>query len=133
MIPDILASRYASPEITSIWSPEGKVRLEREFWIAVMKAQRKLGVDIPEAAIAAYENVRDKIDLESISQREQKLRHDVKSRIEEFCELAGYEHIHKGLTSRYLTDNVEQLQILRSLRLVRSKAVAVLHHLADWS
>jgi len=133
MIPDILASRYASLEITSIWSPEGKVRLEREFWIAVMKAQRKLGVDIPETAIAAYENVRDKIDLESISQREQKLRHDVKSRIEEFCELAGYEHIHKGLTSRDLTDNVEQLQILRSLRLVRSKAVAVLHQLADWS
>ncbi len=92
-----------------------------------MKAQRKLGVDIPEAAIAAYENVQNKIDLESISQREQKLRHDVKSRIEEFCELAGYEHIHKGLTSRDLTDNVEQLQILRSLRLVRSKAVAVLH------
>ena len=98
-----------------------------------MKGQRKLGVDIPETAIAAYENVRDKIDLESISQREQKLRHDVKSRIEEFCELAGYEHIHKGLTSRDLTDNVEQLQILRSLRLVRSKAVAVLHQLADWS
>jgi len=47
--------------------------------------------------------------------------------------LAGYEHIHKGLTSRDLTDNVEQLQILRSLRLVRSKAVAVLHQLADWS
>lgn len=92
-----------------------------------------MGVDIPETAIAAYENVRDKIDLESISQREQKLRHDVKSRIEEFCELAGYEHIHKGLTSRDLTDNVEQLQILRSLRLVRSKAVAVLHQLADWS
>ncbi|HBD29638.1 MAG TPA: adenylosuccinate lyase, partial [Deltaproteobacteria bacterium] len=46
---------------------------------------------------------------------------------------AGYEHIHKGLTSRDLTDNVEQLQILRSLRLVRSKAVAVLHQLADWS
>lgn len=133
MIPDILASRYASLEITSIWSPEGKVLLEREFWIAVMKGQRKLGVDIPETAIAAYENVRDKIDLESISHREQKLRHDVKSRIEEFCELAGYEHIHKGLTSRDLTDNVEQLQILRSLRLVRSKAVAVLHQLADWS
>ncbi len=47
--------------------------------------------------------------------------------------MAGYEHIHKGLTSRDLTDNVEQLQILRSLRLVRSKAVAVLHQLADWS
>ena len=133
MIPDILASRYASTEISAIWSPEGKVRLEREFWIAVMKAQRNLGVDIPETAIAAYEKVRDRIDLESISQRERKLRHDVKSRLEEFCELAGYEHIHKGLTSRDLTDNVEQLQIFRSLRILRIKAVAVLHHLADRS
>jgi len=54
MIPDILASRYASPEITSIWSPEGKVRLEREFWIAVMKVQRKLGVDIPEVLMSGH-------------------------------------------------------------------------------
>ena len=87
MIPDILASRYASTEISAIWSPEGKVRLEREFWIAVMKAQRNLGVDIPETAIAAYEKVRDRIDLESISQRERKLRHDVKSRLEELPQM----------------------------------------------
>ncbi|MBC8259827.1 MAG: adenylosuccinate lyase [SAR324 cluster bacterium] len=133
MIPDILASRYASKEISEIWSPAGKVRLEREFWIAVMKSQRQLGVDISQTAIADYESVRDQIDLESISAREKKLRHDVKSRIEEFCELAGHEQIHKGLTSRDLTDNVEQLQILRSLRIVRIKAVAVLFQLAKWS
>ena len=133
MIPDILALRYASAEISVIWSPEGKVLLEREFWIAVMKAQRNLGVDIPESAIADYEKVLEQVDLESIAKRERKLRHDVKSRIEEFCELAGHEQIHKGMTSRDLTDNVEQLQILRSLRLVRSKAVAVLHQLAEWS
>ena len=58
MIPDILASRYASSEISEIWSPEGKVHLEREFWIVVMKAQQKLGVDIPESAINSYEKVR---------------------------------------------------------------------------
>ncbi len=133
MIPDILALRYAGAEISVIWSPEGKVLLEREFWIAVMKAQRNLGVDIPESAIADYEKVLEQVDLESIAKRERKLRHDVKSRIEEFCELAGHEQIHKGMTSRDLTDNVEQLQILRSLRLVRSKAVAVLHQLAEWS
>ena len=98
MIPDILASRYASSEISEILSPEGKVLLEREFWIVVMKAQQKLGVDIPESAINSYEKVKSQIDLESISKRERKLRHDVKSRIEEFCDLAGHQHIHKGLT-----------------------------------
>ena len=133
MLPDILASRYVSSEISEIWSPEGKVCLEREFWIVVMKAQQKLGVDIPESAINSYEKVKSQIDLKSISKREKKLRHDVKSRIEEFCELAGYQHIHKGLTSRDLTDNVEQLQILRSLKKIRLKVVAVLHQMASWS
>ena len=86
-----------------------------------MKAQQKLGVDIPESAINSYEKVKSQIDLKSISKREKKLRHDVKSRIDEFCDLAGYQHIHKGLTSRDLTDNVEQLQILRSLKKNSSK------------
>ena len=46
-IPDVLASRYASDAIREIWSEQGRVRLEREFWIAVLKAQKELGVDIP--------------------------------------------------------------------------------------
>ncbi len=130
MIPDILASRYCSKDLYSIWSPEGKILLERKFWIAVMKAQRNLGIDIPQSAIDEYENVMETIDLASIAARERKLRHDVKSRIEEFCDLAGHEHIHKGMTSRDLTDNVEQLQIINSLRLLRIKAVALLKQLS---
>ena len=114
-IPDVLAQRYASTAMCELWSATGKIRLEREFWIAVMKAQQAVGVEISEAAIEAYEQVKDQIDLERIAERERVLRHDVKARIEEFCELAGEQQIHKGLTSRDLTDNVEQLQILRSL------------------
>ncbi|HIL88364.1 MAG TPA: adenylosuccinate lyase, partial [Deltaproteobacteria bacterium] len=132
-IPDILALRYASTAMCAIWSPEGKVRLEREFWIAVMRVQQSLGVAIPEAAIAAYEQVRSQVDLASIAERERILRHDVKARIEEFCALAGHEYVHMGLTSRDLTDNVEQLQVLRSLDLLRTKAVAVLLRMADWA
>ncbi len=132
-IPDILASRYASTAMCVIWSPEGKVRLEREFWIAVMRAQHSLGVAIPEAAIADYEQVRNQVDLASIAERERILRHDVKARIEEFCALAGHEYVHMGLTSRDLTDNVEQLQVLRSLDLLRTKAVAVLLRMSDWA
>ncbi len=131
LIPDVLADRYASEAMTAIWSPAGKVRLERELWIAVMRAQRALGVDIPEEAIAAYERVKDQVDLAGIRQRERKLRHDVKARIEELCDLAGYQHIHKGLTSRDLTENVEQLQVLRSLQLLRVKYAAALLRLAE--
>jgi len=130
-IPNILAERYATADMRQIWSPEGRIIQEREFWVAVMKAQRELGLDIPESAVADYERVKDQVDLVSIDARERRTRHDVKARIEEFCELAGHEHIHKGMTSRDLTENVEQLQILNSLKLVLNRAVAVLTALAD--
>jgi len=123
---NVLAERYASAEIRDIWSPRGKVLLERDFWIAVMKAQRDLGVPIPAEAIRDYERVKDKIDLESITQRERVTLHDVKARIEEFSDLAKRQFIHLGLTSRDLTENVEQLQIFQSLKIVRKKATAAL-------
>lgn len=122
---NVLANRYASDELVRLWSPEYKIVLERQLWIAVMKAQKDQGIDIPDEAIAAYEAHIDEVNLESIAARERVTRHDVKARIEEFNALAGYEHIHKGMTSRDLTENVEQLQIYRSLELMRDKAIAV--------
>lgn len=97
----------------------------------MLKAQRDLGVDVPAEAIAAYENVIDKVDLESIANREKITRHDVKARIEEFNALAGYEQVHKGMTSRDLTENVEQLQVYRSLELIRTKAITVALRIAE--
>ncbi|MEU7813200.1 adenylosuccinate lyase [Pseudonocardia sp. NPDC049154] len=130
MIPNVLAARYASPELVEIWSPEYKIVLERRLWIAVLKAQRDLGVDVPEQAVADYERVVEQVDLASIAERERVTRHDVKARIEEFNALAGHEQVHKGLTSRDLTENVEQLQMRLSLELVRDRTVAVLARLA---
>ncbi|WP_309387026.1 adenylosuccinate lyase [Cerasicoccus frondis] len=125
-VPNILADRYASPAMQDIWSAEGRIILEREFWIAVMKAQRGLGLSIPADTIAAYEKAKHNVNPDSIREREAVTKHDVKARIEEFNDLAGVEHIHKGMTSRDLTENVEQLQIWRSLELVATKATAVL-------
>ncbi|MBN9111919.1 MAG: adenylosuccinate lyase [Pseudonocardia sp.] len=130
MIPNVLASRYASPELVRLWSPEYKIVLERRLWIAVLRAQRDLGVDVPEQAITDYEAVVEQVDLPSIAARERVTRHDVKARIEEFNALAGHEHVHKGLTSRDLTENVEQLQIRLSLELVADRTVAILARLA---
>lgn len=126
MIANVLAERYASSAIQAIWSAEGRIVLEREFWIAVMKAQRKLGLDVPQEAIEAYERVKDQVDTASIMERERITRHDVKARIEEFNELAGHEQVHKGMTSRDLTENVEQLQVFRSLLVLRDRSVAAL-------
>jgi adenylosuccinate lyase len=130
VIPNVLAARYASPELVALWSPEEKVRAERRLWLAVLRAQRDLGVPAPDGVVEAYEAVLDRVDLASIAARERITRHDVKARIEEFNALAGYEHIHKGMTSRDLTENVEQLQIRASLELVRDRVVATLARLA---
>jgi adenylosuccinate lyase len=130
-IPNVLAARYASPEMVDLWSLEGKVVLERRLWIAVLEAQRDLGVDLPDGVVEDHEKVVDQVDLASIDARERITRHDVKARIEEFCALAGHEHVHKGMTSRDLTENVEQLQIRRSLELIRDRCVAALSLLAE--
>ncbi len=129
-IPNVLAGRYASAAMTGIWSPAAKVRLERRLWIAVMRAQAGLGLDIPADAIADYERVIDQVDLDAIAARERVTKHDVKARIEEFNALAGHEHVHVGMTSRDLTENVEQLQVRDALRIVRDRMVAALDRLA---
>jgi len=103
ILPNVLAERYASPAMRAVWSPAGRIRQERDLWIAVMKAQRDLGLEVPEEAIAAYEAVRDQVDLASIDRRERDLLHDVKARIEEFSALSGHERIHLGMASRDLT------------------------------
>ncbi|MDA2977746.1 MAG: adenylosuccinate lyase, partial [Actinomycetota bacterium] len=83
--------------MTEIWSPVNKIKLERSLWIAVMKAQSELGLEISANNIKDYEKVIDKVDLDSIRKREEKTLHDVKARIEEFYALAGHEDIHKGM------------------------------------
>ena len=130
-LPNVLAARYASGPMADIWSPERKVVLERELWVAVMRAQHDLGVDLPLEVIDDHVAVIDKVDLASIEARERVTRHDVKARIEEFSALAGHERIHAGMTSRDLTENVEQLQVRAALALVRDRMVAALARLAE--
>ena len=131
MIPDVLAQRYASPEMAALWAPEHRIAAERRLWLAVLGAQADLGIDVPDGVISDYARVIDDVDLASIAARERVTRHDVKARIEEFNALAGHEHIHKGLTSRDLTENVEQMLVRDSLLLVRDKAIAALVRLSE--
>lgn len=130
-IPNVLSGRYASAAMNDIWSPAAKIVLERRLWLAVMRAQAELGLSIPSAAIADYESVIEQVDLQSIADRERVTKHDVKARIEEFNAVAGHEFIHLGMTSRDLTENVEQLQVRNALLLVQLKVVAALQRLAS--
>ena len=128
-IPNVLATRYASPEMTHIWSAEHKIAMERRLWVEILRGQKDLGLDVPDGVVEDYEKEIDNIDLASIEARERVTRHDVKARIEEFCDLAGHEQIHRAMTSRDVTENIEQAQLRASLELVRDRLVAVLARL----
>ena len=127
----VLADRYASKAMRAIFAPEEKIIAERRLWLAVARAQNKLGHPIADSVIADYEKVLNKVDLASIDAREKITRHDVKARIEEFNALAGHEAIHAGMTSRDLTENIEALQIKNGLEIVHGKVIAVLAQLGE--
>ena len=132
--PNILSERYATPEINEIFSVKGKILAERELWIAVMRAQSELGVLIPGEVIEKYEAAKQEVDLDLIKSLERKTQHDVKARIEAFHKAAQTEpHIHKGMTSRDLTDNVEQMQILRASKIIFGKYISMLRCFVDKS
>ena len=132
MNPNVLSKRYATNEINHIFSELGKVGFERDLWISVLKAQIKLGLDVPEHVLHSYIKARDVIDLDHINEIELRTKHDVKARIEAFTHAAeGHEYIHLGMTSRDLTDNVEQLQIVKASRIILGKYVSVLRHMLD--
>jgi len=134
-IGNVLANRYASVAMRDVWSAESKIISERRLWLAVLSAQNDLGVELggddPALVIKAYQGAVEHVDLASIAEREKITRHDVKARIEEFNSLAGFQHVHKGMTSRDLTENVEQLQIVSSLKIIRGRTVATLVQLAQ--
>ncbi len=130
-IPNVLADRYASKEMVDLFEPVHRVVTERRLWVAVLEAQTDLGVAVDRVVLDDYRRVIDHVDLDAIRERERITKHDVKARLDEFCALAGHEHIHKGLTSRDVTENVEQLLTYQALGLVEERIVGLLSRLAE--
>lgn len=131
IMPNVLATRYATKEMVAIFDPVNKIINERKFWITILKLQQKAGLPITDSDVKAYEKVIEKVDLDSIDKREIKTRHDVKARIEEFNALAGVEKIHIGLTSRDLTENIELIQIKAGLELIEYRVLQTLFLLSE--
>ena len=124
--PNVLADRYAGSALRELWSPRRRVVAERELWVAALEAQTELGVPATGGTAQAYRAVMEQVDLDSIRNRERQTRHDLAARIAEFNELAGRQAIHRGLTSRDITENTEQTLIRRSLLVIRDKTIALL-------
>lgn len=133
--PHPLIDRYASAEMADIFSPRRKSLIWRDLWIALAEAQRDLGVDIPDEALAEMREKRNQVDLARVAELERKLRHDVMAHVHHFGEVApaARPYIHLGATSCFVSDNAGLVQMRDALRLVRRRLRAAMSELAGFA
>lgn len=129
---NILSLRYVGKLMNSLFSEMRKNVAERSFWLSVLRSQKEVGVDIPDVEIEKLKKAKTNVNLGRIKEIEKERRHDIKAKIEAFLEVSGAaEIIHKPLTSRDLTDNVEQSNIKAAAMTIFGKYVSVLRHFLD--
>jgi adenylosuccinate lyase len=130
-----LVERYASREMSAIFSPAFKFRTWRRLWLALAEAEQSLGVEIPDTATAAMRAQLDNIDLGRAAELETRLRHDVMAHVHHFGEVApeAKAFIHLGATSAFVTDNTELLQHRDALLLVRRRLLSCIAALAEFA
>ena len=133
-----LSERYASRAMLELWSPQTRHGLWRQLWLALAEAEQRLGVPIPDDALAQMRRHLDDIDFETVAVYERRFRHDVMAHVHAFGDVAPAAHkfIHLGATSAFVTDNADLIMMRRGLRLLRGRVVRVLRVLAtfarDW-
>jgi adenylosuccinate lyase len=112
----------------ALWGERRRIGLWRRLWFALMEAQRELGVDVPERALAELRSHLDDADLERAAEHEKRLRHDVMAHIHHLGEQApaARPFIHLGATSAYVTDNADLLLMREGLELLLGRLAAVL-------
>ena len=130
-----LIGRYASPEMSRLWSPQRKFSTWRRLWVALAEAEAELGLAITPEQIAEMKSHLDDIDFEAARQHEKRLRHDVMAHVHAFGDLCPTARpiIHLGATSCYVTDNTDLLLLREALELVRARLVAVVDRLAAFA
>jgi adenylosuccinate lyase len=130
-----LTERYASPEMSRIFSPQHKFGTWRRLWLALAEAERELGLPVSEEAIAAIRAHLDDVDLDRAAELERELRHDVMAHVHLLGEQAPEARaiIHLGATSAFVGDNTDLIQHREALTLVRSRLLGVVRELADFA
>lgn len=129
------SERYASKPMLELWSQATRHGLWRRLWLALAEAQRALGLEISEKAIAQMRDHLDDIDFDAVASHEKRLRHDVMAHIHAFGEVAPAAKgiIHLGATSAFVTDNADLVLMRRGLGLLRGKAIRVLRSLSRFA
>ncbi len=130
-----LNTRYASPAMRELFGEQRRIGWWRRIWVALAEAERELGVDIPEPAIAEMRRAVDDIDFERAAEFEARFRHDVMAHVHTFGEKApaARAYIHLGATSAFVTDNADLVLMREGLKLVRSRIGAVLRALREFA
>lgn len=130
-----LVARYASGQMSGIWSPQHKHSTWRRLWVALATSQKELGLQITGEQIAQMEAAVDDIDFQRAAELERELRHDVMAHVHTFGEACpeALPILHLGATSCFVTDNTELIQLRESLLLTRSRLVAVIDRLARFA
>jgi adenylosuccinate lyase len=130
-----LAERYASAEMLRLWSPATRHGLWRQLWLALAEAEKSLGYDIPDEAIAQMRAHLDDIDFVTVAAYERRFRHDVMAHVHAFGDVAPAAKgvIHLGATSAFVTDNTDLIQMRRGLDLLRGRVIAAVRALAAFA
>ncbi len=130
-----LSERYPSAEMKYLFSPEMKFRTWRRLWIALAEAEKELGLEITQEQIDELIAHKDDINYEVAKAREKEVRHDVMSHVYAYgvqCPKAkGI--IHLGATSCYVGDNTDLIIMTEALKLIRTKLINAIDHLADFA
>jgi adenylosuccinate lyase len=130
-----LNTRYASREMSAIWSDQRKHTTWRRLWVALAEAERELGLAITADQVAELRAHIDDIDFARAGEYERQLRHDVMAHVHAYreqCPTAGG-IIHLGATSCYVTDNAELTQIRDGLQIIRARLVQAIDALATFA
>jgi len=130
-----LVERYASAEMSRIFSPAFKFTTWRRLWIALAESEKELGLPIPDEAIASMREHLEEIDLDRAAELERRLRHDVMAHVHHFGEVAPEARaiIHLGATSAFVGDNTDLIQHREALLLVRRRLVSCIAALARFA
>jgi adenylosuccinate lyase len=130
-----LTERYASPEMSYVFSANFKFGTWRKLWLALAEAERELGLPVSEEAVTALREQVDTFDLKRAADLERQLRHDVMAHVHHLGEQAPAARaiIHLGATSADIGDNTDLIQHRAALRIIRSRLVATVAELAKFA
>ncbi|QDU52639.1 adenylosuccinate lyase [Gimesia panareensis] len=130
-----LISRYASQEMSQIWSAQKKHSTWRRLWVALAESQHEMGLPVTAEQVESLRAAVDDIDFEFAAKEEKKRRHDVMAHVHTYGERCpdALSIIHLGATSCFVTDNSELIMIRESLEQIRKRLVAVIDQLAKFA